>query len=139
MTTLLCLGFGYCALHYVAEFGSRFERVIGTATTPDKARRLAASGVARRPVEALVFAETRADPTLTAPTAAILRVARLQVASEPLTQSRVFVPTMGRRTALRRGCFAHGVSVVASGALMALCSVDTHCASWIARAIATAN
>ena len=66
MTTLLCLGFGYCALHYVAEFGSRFERVIGTATTPDKARRLAASGVARRPVEALVFAETRADPALTA-------------------------------------------------------------------------
>jgi nucleoside-diphosphate-sugar epimerase len=32
MPTLLCVGLGYCARHYVAEFGARrFDRVIGTA------------------------------------------------------------------------------------------------------------
>ena len=36
MTTLVCLGFGYCARFYVAEFGLRFDRVIGTSRKPDK-------------------------------------------------------------------------------------------------------
>ena len=31
MATLLCLGFGYCAEHFIAEFGGKFERIIGTA------------------------------------------------------------------------------------------------------------
>src|ERR1043166_5909836 len=30
MATLVCLGFGYCAAHYAATFGKRFDRVIGT-------------------------------------------------------------------------------------------------------------
>jgi nucleoside-diphosphate-sugar epimerase len=30
MTTLACLGLGYSAAHYVATFGKRFDRVIGT-------------------------------------------------------------------------------------------------------------
>jgi nucleoside-diphosphate-sugar epimerase len=30
MTALVCLGFGYSAAHYVATFGKRFDRVIGT-------------------------------------------------------------------------------------------------------------
>jgi nucleoside-diphosphate-sugar epimerase len=34
MGTLVCLGFGYSAAHYVAAFGKRFERVIGTSRTP---------------------------------------------------------------------------------------------------------
>jgi nucleoside-diphosphate-sugar epimerase len=38
MATLLCLGLGYCARTYVAEFGSRFARVIGTSRTPKPAR-----------------------------------------------------------------------------------------------------
>jgi nucleoside-diphosphate-sugar epimerase len=33
MSTLICLGLGYCARYYVAEFGARFERVIGTSRT----------------------------------------------------------------------------------------------------------
>jgi nucleoside-diphosphate-sugar epimerase len=30
MQTLVCLGFGYCASHYVEKFGKQFDRVIGT-------------------------------------------------------------------------------------------------------------
>jgi hypothetical protein len=30
MSTLICFGFGYSAQHYVAEFGGRFSRIIGT-------------------------------------------------------------------------------------------------------------
>jgi nucleoside-diphosphate-sugar epimerase len=37
MGALVCLGLGYCAGHYVAAFGKRFDRVIGTARAPDKA------------------------------------------------------------------------------------------------------
>jgi nucleoside-diphosphate-sugar epimerase len=37
MPALLCLGLGYCARFYVAEFGSRFERIIGTSRTPKPA------------------------------------------------------------------------------------------------------
>ncbi len=34
MTTLLCLGYGYCARHFVARHGDGFSRVIGTTRTP---------------------------------------------------------------------------------------------------------
>ena len=37
MPMLLCLGLGYCARHYVAEFGARFDRMIGTSRTPKPA------------------------------------------------------------------------------------------------------
>lgn len=37
MPTLLCLGLGYCARYYVAEFGPRFERIVGTSRTPKPA------------------------------------------------------------------------------------------------------
>ena len=40
MPTLLCLGLGYCARYYVAEFGSRFDRIIGTSRTPKPAGRV---------------------------------------------------------------------------------------------------
>ena len=43
MTTLLCIGFGYSARFYAAEFGARFDRFVGTSRTPDK---IAARGVA---------------------------------------------------------------------------------------------
>jgi hypothetical protein len=36
MSTLVCLGFGYCARHFAAEFGPRFTRVVGTTRDPDK-------------------------------------------------------------------------------------------------------
>ena len=37
MQTLVCLGLGYCASHYVATFGKRFDRVIGTTRTSREA------------------------------------------------------------------------------------------------------
>ncbi|MGH6768719.1 MAG: SDR family oxidoreductase [Xanthobacteraceae bacterium] len=37
MSTLLCLGLGYCARYYVAEFGARFERLVGTSRAPKPA------------------------------------------------------------------------------------------------------
>jgi nucleoside-diphosphate-sugar epimerase len=36
MSVLLCFGLGYCAQHFVAEFGHQLERVIGTARNPEK-------------------------------------------------------------------------------------------------------
>ena len=30
MAKLVCFGFGYCAEHFIMEFGGKFERVIGT-------------------------------------------------------------------------------------------------------------
>jgi len=51
MSTLLCLGLGYTARHYVAAFGARFDRVIGTARTRDRADRMHSVGT----VETLVF------------------------------------------------------------------------------------
>lgn len=36
-TTLICLGFGYCAAHYVGEFGARFDRIVGTTRDPTRA------------------------------------------------------------------------------------------------------
>jgi nucleoside-diphosphate-sugar epimerase len=54
MSTLVCLGFGYCARHFAAEFGARFTRVIGTTRDPHK--------IAAEPVELLMFeGEYRSD------------------------------------------------------------------------------
>jgi nucleoside-diphosphate-sugar epimerase len=56
MTTLVCLGLGYCARFYVAEFGSRFERVIGTSRSPGKP--------ASRSVEIMKFDGPHRSPAL---------------------------------------------------------------------------
>jgi nucleoside-diphosphate-sugar epimerase len=37
MATLLCFGLGYCAEHFVAAFGQKFERVVGTVRSPERA------------------------------------------------------------------------------------------------------
>jgi len=50
MSTLLCFGLGYSAQHYVAAFGTRFSRIIGTIRARDKADAINADGI-----EALVF------------------------------------------------------------------------------------
>jgi nucleoside-diphosphate-sugar epimerase len=56
MTALVCLGLGYCARFYVAEFGSRFDRVIGTSRSPDK--KVSAA------VQMLVFDGVHSSPKL---------------------------------------------------------------------------
>ena len=55
MTTLLCVGFGYCAEHYVGERGARFDRVIGSARSADKAATAASRTFGGRTIEVLVF------------------------------------------------------------------------------------
>jgi nucleoside-diphosphate-sugar epimerase len=55
MTTLLCFGFGYCARHYAAEFGARFDRIIGTTRTRDNAETLAGRRFGERAVDMVVF------------------------------------------------------------------------------------
>lgn len=55
MATLVCLGFGYCARHYVAEFGARWQRIVGTTRSAEKAAALAAQPFGGRFVEMLVF------------------------------------------------------------------------------------
>jgi dTDP-4-dehydrorhamnose reductase len=37
MATLICFGFGYCAEHFVAEFGAKFDHVIGTVRGAERA------------------------------------------------------------------------------------------------------
>jgi nucleoside-diphosphate-sugar epimerase len=37
MATLLCFGFGYCAEHFVAEFGGKFDRIVGTVRSAERA------------------------------------------------------------------------------------------------------
>src|SRR5262245_17843957 len=54
MSNLLCLGYGYCARHFVAEHGQRFARVVGTTRDPHK--------IAGEPVELFMFeGEYRSD------------------------------------------------------------------------------
>lgn len=54
MSTLVCLGLGYCARHFAAEFDIRFTRVVGTTRDPHK--------IAAEPVELLMFeGEYRSD------------------------------------------------------------------------------
>lgn len=52
---LVCLGFGYCARHYVAQFGNRFDRIVGTTRTAGSAAAPAAQRIGGRAVEMLTF------------------------------------------------------------------------------------
>jgi nucleoside-diphosphate-sugar epimerase len=54
MSTLVCLGYGYSARHFVAEFGPRFERVAGTTRDPHK--------IADTSVELLMFSAHPSEP-----------------------------------------------------------------------------
>jgi nucleoside-diphosphate-sugar epimerase len=55
MSALVCLGLGYCARHYVGEFGPRFDRVVGTTRNADRTAALGRERLGGRPVEMLVF------------------------------------------------------------------------------------
>src|SRR5271154_2958842 len=55
MTTLVCLGFGYSAQHYVARHGARYARIIGTTRSEQNAAELAARIYGSRRVEMIVF------------------------------------------------------------------------------------
>ena len=53
MTTLICLGLGYSAEHFVKDFGEKFDRIIGTMRSAERAAALNAESAGR--LEALVF------------------------------------------------------------------------------------
>ena len=63
---LVCLGFGYSAQHYVALYGKRFDRVVGTTRSVDNAARLRARRFGGNAVEMTVFDGIKASSALTA-------------------------------------------------------------------------
>jgi len=68
MSTLLCFGFGYSAQHYVAAFGGRFSRIVGTTRSAERAAALAGRDFGGRRVEMLVFGGAAPSPALIAAT-----------------------------------------------------------------------
>ncbi len=111
MPTLICLGLGYCARHYVTHFGGRFDRIVGTTRTAERAATFAAQSFGGRSVEMLVFdgiaassdvaaAVKSADALLisAAPTEAgdpVLAALEPQVASASRLASVVVLSTLG--------------------------------------------
>lgn len=72
MATLLCFGLGYCAEHYIAGFGDRYDRIVGTVRSAERAASLNARFAGR--VEAVPFDGRHAAPELPAAVAAAERV-----------------------------------------------------------------
>ena len=66
MPTLTCLGLGYCARHYVTEFGQRFDRIVGTSRSADEMAALAARRFGGRTVEMQLFDGKTASPEVRA-------------------------------------------------------------------------
>jgi dTDP-4-dehydrorhamnose reductase len=62
MSVLICFGFGYCAEHFVAEFGNKFERIVGTVRGAERAAVLNAYKTG--PLQAVVFDGAHAPPEL---------------------------------------------------------------------------
>jgi nucleoside-diphosphate-sugar epimerase len=76
MATLVCFGFGYCAEHFVAEFGSKFERIVGTVRGAERAAILNAyqSGAMRAVVFDGALASPELDGTIAAADCALISV-----------------------------------------------------------------
>src|SRR5215471_9955614 len=55
VTTLICLGFGYTAQHYVTLYGGRFDRIVGTTRSEDSAAALRSRRFGGNVVEMFVF------------------------------------------------------------------------------------
>ena len=68
MTTLICFGFGYCAEHFAAEFGNKFDRIIGTVRGAERAAILNAYDGER--LRALIFDGRQLDAGAAAPRSA---------------------------------------------------------------------
>ncbi len=64
MNTLVCLGFGYSAQHYVAAYGKRFDRIVGTTRTIASAQALSARQYGGGAVEIEVFDGGSTPPAL---------------------------------------------------------------------------
>ena len=66
MTTLLCLGFGYSAQHYVALHGERFDRIVGTTRGEENASALRLRRFGDNAAEIIVFDGASASAALAA-------------------------------------------------------------------------
>jgi nucleoside-diphosphate-sugar epimerase len=66
VTTLLCLGLGYSAQHYVALYGKRFERIVGTSRREENAAVLRSRRLGSNVAEILLFDGTASSPELVA-------------------------------------------------------------------------
>jgi nucleoside-diphosphate-sugar epimerase len=111
MTTLVCLGLGYCARHYVSEFGARFDRVVGTTRNAERAAALAREDLGGRPVEMIPFDGTSssrelhdailaADALLVSAAPAdgrdpVLAVLGHDIAQSPRLRSLVYLSSLG--------------------------------------------
>lgn len=102
MSLLACLGFGYCARHFVAEFGPRFGSVVGTTRDPHN--------IAEPPVELLMFSAHPSEPLRQAVTDAthllisaapedgadpVLKVFGGEIAAASQLQSIVYLSSIG--------------------------------------------
>jgi nucleoside-diphosphate-sugar epimerase len=111
MPTLACLGLGYCARHYVSEFGQRFDRVVGTTRSPDELAALAAQRFGGRAVEMHLFDGKTASPDVRAAVAGaeallisaapadgvdpVLAVLEDDILRAPALRTIVFLSTLG--------------------------------------------
>ena len=66
MTTLVCAGFGYSAQHYVALYGKRFDRIVGTTRSDENAIALRLRRFGDHAVEMIVFDGVTASSALAA-------------------------------------------------------------------------
>jgi len=66
MTVLICLGFGYSAQHYVAHYGRRFDRIVGTTRSKKNMMALRSRRLDGNAVEMLVFDGVSASSALVA-------------------------------------------------------------------------
>ena len=80
MMTLVCPGFGYSAQHYVALYGERFDRIVGSTRSEDNAAALRSKRFGGGAVEMLVFDGGAGAPDLAA---AIAEAAVLLVSVAP--------------------------------------------------------
>jgi nucleoside-diphosphate-sugar epimerase len=55
MAALVCLGLGYCARQYGAEFGGRFESIVGTTRSGDRVSAVGRQRLGGRAAEMLMF------------------------------------------------------------------------------------
>ena len=96
MPTLLCIGLGYCARSYVAEFGARFDRIVGTTRSEERAAALGRESLGGRSVEMLLF-----DATSRQLAAAIAQADALLISAAPADGRDPVLAAFGRRD--RRG------------------------------------
>jgi nucleoside-diphosphate-sugar epimerase len=115
MPTLVCLGLGYCAQHYVAEFGQRFDRIVGTTRSIDDVAALAVRRFGGRAVEMLLFDGKSAESDVRA---AIAAAEALLISAPPADGADPVIAVLGadilRAGALRSIVFLSTLGVYAN-------------------------